>query len=529
MASVSCSSSGSAGSVSSARSSPRSPSLGEVLTQGYYDVIARDGVLRGDISRVHRKFLEIGHPFVVQFNEAHEKNVSCGICMPSLLWHTYVCAQKRPSSMKSEKVKIVRDFNPDFFHFLKIHCNEVVAKLALDEEDTQVVCLADAHAELEADATVDQGINGMKVAPSGAQLHRLVVNSSPLYRGHCLLLLEAEMMHPQILSAQALLYACRTLTLRGARDDMLIGFNSLGAWASVNHLHMHVFLSGESMFQSGVAPIQHAPSKLYTTMQSTTGTVPVKVYKTTTYPLHAYVFTLKDSAPQHQVADSVAGAASDSHSSENRNDEWVCDLSKPPGKLPSYPPASHDFPPSSSTADRMCPPLMASRNQSPLSADLNLAFEHLASRAGEFVKQLQLLDVPHTVLAADGGRTIFVIPRRVQQSVNDGQLNIAFAESVGLPIVTSQHAFENITADYLLELYDFFCVSKDTESVLDQWLLETAETPSDCSFPSIQVAISEVLQAKASSQVALSEGTPIPGKHIDLPSLSEAKEQDASR
>ena len=490
-------------------------------------MIARDGVLRGDISTVHRKYLEGGHPFVVQFNQAHEKNVSCGNCCHGCR-DAYVCVQKRPSSMKSEKVRILREFNSDFFHFLKIHCREVVAKLALEEEDTQVVCLADAHAEPEADPSVDQGINGMKVAPSGAQLHRLVVNSSPLYRGHCLLLLEAEMQHPQILSSQALLYACRTLTLRGARDDMLIGFNSLGAWASVNHMHMHVFLAGESMFKSGVAPIQHAPSKLFTTLQASSGATPVKIYKTTTYPLHAYIFTLKDSSPQHQVSDSVASSGSAQHSSPHRQEQWTCDLSRPAGKLPSYPVPSQDFLPSSSTADRMCPPLMAARNQHPLSADLNLAFEHLASTAGQFAKQLQLLDVPHTVLTADGGRTIYILPRRVQQNVNDGQLSIAFAESVGLPIVTSQHAFDTITPEYLEQLYNFFCVSQDTESLLDQWLLELAETPSDCVIPSIQEAIAQVLAEKAMCQTNLPEGTPIPGKHIDLPCLSEAKQQDSA-
>jgi hypothetical protein len=315
------------------------------------------------------------------------------------------------------------------------------------------------------------------------------------------------------------------MTLRGARDDMLVGFNSLGAWASVNHLHMHVLLAGGDMFESGVAPIQHAPAKLNTVLHASNGAQPVKVYKTTTYPLHTYVFSLKQSSPQHQVSDDVTAAAASPSAVASKRQPWQTDLSLSLSTHTSpYEPYSFGFTPSTCLADRLCPPLAAASSAKELSADLNASFAHLAARAGDFVKQLQLLDVPHTVLVADGGRTIYVLPRRVQQDVNDGQLNIALAESIGLPVVTTQHAFDSVTPEYLLDLYNFFCVSPSTEAVLDGLLAESAEFDHSCHLLPIRDAVSQVLLEAKDSQLHLQEGTPVPGKRIDLPAVEEAKD-----
>ncbi|KAF4695344.1 GDP-D-glucose phosphorylase [Perkinsus olseni] len=76
----------------------------------------------------------------------------------------------------------------------------------------------------------------------GAGAHALLVNVSPLAYGHCLLCPEYKACRPQILTLDALEVAIAFASAADPeRDDMKVTFNSLGAWASVNHLHFHVF------------------------------------------------------------------------------------------------------------------------------------------------------------------------------------------------------------------------------------------------------------------------------------------------
>ncbi|KAF4753111.1 GDP-D-glucose phosphorylase [Perkinsus olseni] len=76
----------------------------------------------------------------------------------------------------------------------------------------------------------------------GAGAHALLVNVSPLAYGHCLLCPEYKACRPQVLALDALEVAVAFASAADAdRDDMKVTFNSLGAWASVNHLHFHVF------------------------------------------------------------------------------------------------------------------------------------------------------------------------------------------------------------------------------------------------------------------------------------------------
>ncbi|KAF4705641.1 GDP-D-glucose phosphorylase [Perkinsus olseni] len=76
----------------------------------------------------------------------------------------------------------------------------------------------------------------------GTGAHALLVNVSPLAYGHCLLCPEYKACRPQVLTLDALEVPVAFARAADAeRDDMKVTFNSLGAWASVNHLHFHVF------------------------------------------------------------------------------------------------------------------------------------------------------------------------------------------------------------------------------------------------------------------------------------------------
>ena len=98
------------------------------------------------------------------------------------------------------------------------------------------------------------------------QSHRILVNVSPLMFGHGLLVPFAEQCLPQQLTSDAIDLAIRLLrrdidyatdeilndsssssgkSTNPSADTFCIGFNSLGAFSSVNHLHLHILYPSE--------------------------------------------------------------------------------------------------------------------------------------------------------------------------------------------------------------------------------------------------------------------------------------------
>ena len=67
----------------------------------------------------------------------------------------------------------------------------------------------------------------------------VTINVAPLEYGSSLILPDLHGGHPQIMTLDAVRLSIQTMLL--SRDSTLkIGFNSLCAFASVNHLHMHM-------------------------------------------------------------------------------------------------------------------------------------------------------------------------------------------------------------------------------------------------------------------------------------------------
>lgn len=94
------------------------------------------------------------------------------------------------------------------------------------------------------------------LAPSHRRAARVLVaiNASPLERCHVLLVPEPARGLPQALTAEALLAGLEALLLSG-RPDLRLGFNSPGAGASVNHLHLHAYYLARPL------SLEHAPAR----------------------------------------------------------------------------------------------------------------------------------------------------------------------------------------------------------------------------------------------------------------------------
>lgn len=161
--------------------------------------------------------------------------------------------RRKPESINS----ISQTFNPDKFNFTKVHRKEVLfalcpkhfpRKSTLDDDDEQ---------------------------------HLLLINVSPMEYGHCLLIPSVLSCLPQVLTEEALVLALETSMLSNHRG-FHVGFNSLCAHASVNHLHFHTWYS------------EH-PSYLETAGVSL---VCENVYEVNDYPTTTFVFEL---APETDV------------------------------------------------------------------------------------------------------------------------------------------------------------------------------------------------------------------------------------
>ncbi|XP_041795595.1 GDP-D-glucose phosphorylase 1 [Chelmon rostratus] len=114
-----------------------------------------------------------------------------------------------------EILSIQQEFSAEQFNFNKINSEEIVFDM-----------IKDAEGENEKE-----------------KLHQpcrivVLVNVSPLEFGHCLLVPEPSHCFPQVLTTFAIQAGIESVLL-SSDPGFRVGFNSLGAFASVNHLHLH--------------------------------------------------------------------------------------------------------------------------------------------------------------------------------------------------------------------------------------------------------------------------------------------------
>ena len=147
-------------------------------------------------------------------------------------------ALKRPSS-NTGNIAIDTPFNHEKFNFNKASDNETLLQI-VDNEDT----------------------------------HKILVNVSPLMYGHGLLVPWCEQCRPQQLTCEPIELAVKLLRKCIGTSSFCIGFNSLGAFSSVNHLHLHILFPSELDHEARGKPlmegrtnfpIAYAPSKRHVT------------------------------------------------------------------------------------------------------------------------------------------------------------------------------------------------------------------------------------------------------------------------
>ncbi|XP_035224723.1 GDP-D-glucose phosphorylase 1-like isoform X2 [Stegodyphus dumicola] len=121
---------------------------------------------------------------------------------------------------------VIMPFDAEIFNFTKVKKNEILFQL--------------------------NPLHRKKDQTSNDEKSVLIINVSPLEYCHSLLVPGIENCYPQVLTLNGLKLGIEMMMI-SYNPSLKIGFNSLGAYASVNHLHFHVYYLPESLF------IQHAP------------------------------------------------------------------------------------------------------------------------------------------------------------------------------------------------------------------------------------------------------------------------------
>ncbi|KAM3870380.1 GDP-D-glucose phosphorylase 1 [Diretmus argenteus] len=136
--------------------------------------------------------------------------------------HCYVAQLNIQRGLERRKpqeiLNIKQRFNAEQFNFNKINPEEIIFEMIKQP-------------------------GGDTASPGNEQLHQrcrmiVVVNVSPLEFGHCLLVPDPSHCSPQILTLFAIQVGIESVLLSSS-PGFRVGFNSLGAFASVNHLHLH--------------------------------------------------------------------------------------------------------------------------------------------------------------------------------------------------------------------------------------------------------------------------------------------------
>uniref|UniRef100_A0A8C6SL69 GDP-D-glucose phosphorylase 1 n=1 Tax=Neogobius melanostomus TaxID=47308 RepID=A0A8C6SL69_9GOBI len=112
-----------------------------------------------------------------------------------------------------EILSIQQEFNGKQFNFNKINPEEIICEMVQCAESS----------------TIHQSSPGKML---------VLVNVSPLEFGHCLFVPDPLQCYPQVLTKFAVEVGIETIFLSSS-PGFRMGFNSLGAFASVNHLHLH--------------------------------------------------------------------------------------------------------------------------------------------------------------------------------------------------------------------------------------------------------------------------------------------------
>ncbi|KAL2472938.1 GDP-L-galactose phosphorylase 2 [Forsythia ovata] len=216
------------------------------LLLGEWEDRMQRGLFRYDVTACETKVIPGEHGFIAQLNEGRH-------------------LKKRPTEFQVDKV--LQPFDENKFNFTKVGQEEVLFQFE-PSNDNEVQFLPSAPIDVENSPSV------------------VAINVSPIEYGHVLLIPRILECLPQRIDRESFLLALY-MAAEAGNPYFRLGYNSLGAFATINHLHFQAY------YLAVPFPIEKATSGKITTTNSG-----VKISKILNYPVRGLVFecgnTLED-------------------------------------------------------------------------------------------------------------------------------------------------------------------------------------------------------------------------------------------
>ncbi|ONK80018.1 uncharacterized protein A4U43_C01F12900 [Asparagus officinalis] len=235
---------------SASKEDPPSDYFLNTLLLGQWEDRMSQGLFRYDVTACESKVIPGQHGFIAQLNEGRH-------------------LKKRPTEFRVDRV--LQPFDPQKFNFTKVGQEEVLFRFEAG---------GGRRSHYFDSAPIKESDPPNVVA----------INVSPIEYGHVLLIPRVLECLPQRIDPDSLLLALHMAEEAGS-PYFRLGYNSLGAFATINHLHFQAY------FMSAPFPVEKAPTERIpvTKGESENG---VKVSRLLNYPVRGLVYeggkTLED-------------------------------------------------------------------------------------------------------------------------------------------------------------------------------------------------------------------------------------------
>ncbi|KAJ7964504.1 GDP-L-galactose phosphorylase 1-like [Quillaja saponaria] len=229
------------------------------LLLGQWEDRMTRGLFRYDVTTCETKIIPGQYGFIAQLNEGRH-------------------LKKRPTEFRVDQV--LQEFDENKFNFTKVGQEEVLFRFEQSK---------DSRNHFIPSAGVDKGSKSPNV---------LAINVSPIEYGHVLLIPRVLDCLPQRIDHESFLLALY-MAEEAADPFFRLGYNSLGAFATINHLHFQAYYLGAHF------PLEKAPTQRLA-MEKGLQHRGVFVSRLLNYPVRGFVFeggnTIRD------ISDAVANA-----------------------------------------------------------------------------------------------------------------------------------------------------------------------------------------------------------------------------
>ncbi|GLJ11278.1 hypothetical protein SUGI_0150220 [Cryptomeria japonica] len=208
------------------------------LLLGQWEDRMGKGLFRYDVTTCETKVIPGKSGFIAQLNEGRH-------------------LKKRPTEFRVDKV--LQPFDPKKFNFTKVGQEEVLFRFEESEEDK---------------------VQYFGKAPVLDSPNVIAINVSPIEYGHVLLVPRVLDCLPQRIDPDSFLLAMHMAAEAGS-PSFRLGYNSLGAFATINHLHFQAY------YMALPFPVEKAPTKRVPWKSEKSG---VKIFELCNYPVRGLVF-----------------------------------------------------------------------------------------------------------------------------------------------------------------------------------------------------------------------------------------------